>query len=217
MPGDDSIKPEGEVTTPTGEEGQTPEQTETLITKEEHEAAVAKATSDAKADMGRLAKGLRDAEAALARMQQQEKEHQEAEYRRQEAEARDDPDELSRIRRRREDVERAAKLAEREAKVQTQLTRILQTTAKAFEGQYNVSVETLLKYAGDDADAMEELAKSYGERKPSGEKVTPKRVTEPPDEGKTKGGGKGLTKADVEKMSPQERHERSAEIAAIPF
>ena len=216
MPGD-AEEPEGEVTTPTGEEGQTPEQTETLITKEEHEAAVAKAKNDTLTDYKRLEtefnRSQSVAQAAISRLKEIEEEN----YRRQEEAARDDPDELSRIRRRREDADRATKLAERETKVQTQLTKILQTTAKAFEGQYNVSAETLLKYAGDDAEAMEELAKSYGERKPSGEKVTPKRVTEPPDVGKTKGGGKGLTKADVEKMSPQERHERSAEIAAIPF
>lgn len=217
MPGD-AKQPKGEVATPESQEGQTPEQTETL-TKKEAEAQIAKAVNAVKTDVGRLTAELRRsqeiANAAINRL----KEKEEADYRQQEEANRDNPDELTRIRRRREIVEKEAKLAEREAKVQTQLTRIIQTTAKALEGQYNVSAETLLKYASEDVDAMEELAKSYGERKPSGESETKsiKRMTESPDDGKTKGGGKGLTKADAAKMSPKERHERAAEIAAISF
>ena len=214
----DDTNPKGDEKTPEGNVDQTPNQTQTL-TRDEHEVAIAKVKHDVQTDMGRLEKALaesnRIANAALTRLKAQEENF----YRNQEEAAKDDPDELSRIRKRRDDDEREARIEEREAKVKTQFERITQSTAKSLARQYNVAVEVLTKYASDDPEKMEELAKSYGERKPSGEtevkQVT--RMTSSPDDGKTKGGGQGLTKVDLVKMSPQERAERSAEIAKLSF
>ena len=200
------------------EGGTTPEETLTL-TESQAQAREAKARSDALAELGRIKKAADDANKAAADAVRRLQEREDAEMAKAEEAAKDDPDALSRIRRERQTKEREAKLAERETKIQTQYARVIQTTAKALEGQYNVSAETLLKFAPQDADAMEELAKSYGERKEEGEPETKptKRMTQEPDSGKTKGGGAGLTIADVAKMSPTERHERAKEIAAIPF
>jgi len=209
---------QGDVKTLEAEKGKTPEQTQTF-TKEEVEARIAKAENAVKTDVGRLTAELRRsqeiANAAIIRL----KEREEEDYRKQEEAARDDPDELTRIRKRKRDADRAAELEEKETRVKTQLTKVLEATARTLSKEYNVTSETLLKYGGEDADSMEELAKSYGERTEEGEskgKLT-KRVTEPPDDGKTKGGSAGLTGADVSKMSPEERHKRASEIAALPF
>ncbi len=208
----DANDPKGEVTTPEGKEEQTP-QAQTL-TKEEHERAIAKAKSDTMADYKRLETELKRsqsiAEAAVKRLQKIEEDN----YRREEEAVRDNPDELTRIRKRRQDAEREAQLAEKEAKLNAQYTRILQTTARSLEAQYNVSAETLLEYAGEDAEKMEKLAKSFGERK--GESTTT-RMTEKPDDGKTKGASKGLTLEDIKKMSAEEINQRYKEIAKIPF
>jgi len=203
--------PQGEVTTPGGKEGQTPETTKTLTP--EVEALISKANA-ALTNYGRLEAEFKRsqsvAQAALTRL----KEMDEEKYREQEEVNKDNPDELSRIRRRRQDTEREAKLAERETKIKTQLDRVLQTTAKSLSIQYNVSLENLLKYGGEDAESMEELVKSYGERKGESEKI---RMKEPPDEGKTKGGGAGLTVEDVKKMSPDEQNRRREEISKLSF
>lgn len=209
--GDDN-NPQGEVTTPSGEKGQTPKATLTLTP--EVEALVIKANA-ALTNVGRLEAELtrsqRIASAALTRAKTLEEES----YHKQEEAAKDDPGELTRIRRERQTAERQANLEERETKVKTQLDRLLQVTAKELSKQYSVSEDILLKYAGEDADSMEVLAKSFGERTTPGKSVT--RMTESPDDGKTKGGGAGLTKEDVSKMSPEEQHRRMKEIAAIPF
>lgn len=201
---------QGDVT-PVDKEDVTPEEPETL-TKKEADAQIAKAVQAVKTDAGRMQKALdestRIANAAIQRLRDREEE----DYRRQEEAAKEDPDELSRIRRRRQDAERQAKLDEREAKVKTQLDKLMQVNAKALSGQYNVDAETLLKYAGDDAENMEELAKTFGEKK--GE---PRRMTVEPDGGKTKGAGADLTAKAVEKMSLAEQNERREEIAKIPF
>jgi len=208
--------PKGDVTEQTseGKEGTTSQEIQTF-TKKQVEDAVAKARSDALTEVGRLRKAYEDtkqyADSAMSRIKQIEEES----YRSQEEQAKDDPDELSRIRRRRQDAERQVKLEERETKVKTQLDRLLQVTAKELSKQYSVSDDILLKYAGEDADSMEVLAKSFGERTIPGKSVT--RMTEQPDDGKTKGNTKGLTKEDVSKMSPEEQHRRMKEIAAIPF
>ena len=210
--------PEGNVATqtPEGTEGLTPKKDQTLTP--EVDALVKKANA-ALTNIGRLEAELKRSQgvatAALSRAKQLEEEN----YRKQEEEAKEDPAELSRIRNRRRDAERENTLSERETKVKTQLDRLLQVGAKALAGQYNVSEETLLNYAGDDADRMEELAKSYGERTTAGKREVKStvRMTQPPDDGKTKGGGAGLTKEDVAKMSPEEQFRRSKEIAAISF
>lgn len=200
-------------TTSTGDDGSTSKESPTL-TESQAKAREAKARSDALAELGRIRKAADDANkaatAALKRLQEKE----DADLAREEEMAKDDPSELSRIRRRRLDVEREAKIAERETKVKGQLERLLQINAKALSKQYNVSEETLVKYAGDDADSMEELAKSYGERAGESRKT---RMTESPDNGKTKGGGAGLTREDVEKMSPEEQNKRMKEIASLSF
>lgn len=214
----DENNPQSDAKTSEGNVDQTPKETLTL-TKEEHEVAIAKVRNDTKTDMGRLEKALaesnRIAQAALTRL----KERDEEIYRNQEEAARDNPDELSRIRRRREDAEREARIAEKETKLKTQLERIAQATASSLARQFNVSSETLTEYAGDDIDKMEKLAKSFGERKPSGEPESKQvvRMTNAPDDGKTKGGGAGLTVEAVKKMSPEERNRRSKEIAALSF
>jgi len=203
-------EPKGEVTTPEVAEGVTPKETPTLTP--EVQALVAKANATL-TNVGRLEAEIRRsqsvANAALTRL----KEVEEESYRRREEEVKDDPGELARIRRERQDRDRQAKLEERETKVQTQLERLLKVNAKALSTQYNVDEEVLLSFAGEDADNMERLAKSFGERGES--KVV--RMKEEPDDGRTKGAGAGLMKADIEKMSPEERHRRREEIAAIPF
>jgi len=204
--------PQGEIETPEGNEGQTPKESPTF-TPEQVSAAVAKAKSDTLTDYKRLEAEFKRsqsvAEAALKRLKTIEEEN----YRREEEMVRNDPDELSRVRRRRQDAEREARLEEREAKIQTQLDRVLQSTARDLSKQYNVTEETLRKYGGGDAESIEELAKSYGERGNS----TTKRMTESPDPGRTKDLGADLTAADLEKMSPEERNRRSSEIAKLPL
>ncbi len=205
---------QGDGKTPGGGKGQTPETTQTLTP--EVDALITKANA-ALTNVGRLDAELRRsqsvANAALTRLKEMEDEN----YRKQEESAKDDPDELSRIRRRRQDAERQIKLEERETKVKNQLDKLLQVNAKTLAAQYNVAEELLLKYAGEDVDKMEELAKSFGERTSSGKSESKIRMTEPPDEGKTKGGSAGLTVEDIAKMSPEEKNRRVKEIAAIPF
>ena len=219
MPGDDNEQ-KGEGTTPEVKDGQTPKQTETLTPGTEE--LVAKANT-ALTNLGRLEAELRSSQAETKRIQgvataaiAQAKEIQEEGYRKEERAAEGDDPELARIRKRRQDAERATKLEERETKVQTQLNKAMTATAKALSGQYNINEEALLKYAGEDADSMEELAKSYGERTP-GEPKTVTRMTDPPESGKTIGGNTGLTAEDVKKMSPEEQNRRSKEIAQLPL
>lgn len=212
--GDDQ-EAQGDVLTLDAEGGQTPQKPETF-TQTQVDAAIAKARNNTTTDVGRLQKALdesnRIAQSALRRL----KEVEDEDYRRQEEASKDDPDELSRIRQRRRDAERQANLEEREAKVKTQLQHLTQTNAKTLASEYNVSADMLLKYAGDDVNKMEELAKSYGERQGKSEKPA-KRMTEAPDSGKTIGASKGLRKEDVAKMSPEEQNRRRAEIAKISF
>jgi len=210
--GDEDVA-QGEVTTLETTTAQTPVVTETL-TRIEHEAAVAKAKSDALADVGRLRKSLEEntriANAAMTRLKEIEEEN----YRRQEIDAQDDPTRLSEIRRERRLKEKEAEVADKETRISTQLQKLLQVNAKALSSQYNVTDDILLRYAGEDADKMEELAKSYGERKGKGDV---RRMTQEPDSGKTTGGGAGLTREDIAKMSPEEVNRRSAEIAKLKF
>jgi len=208
----DTDEPKGDVVTPEDEKAKTPEQEPTLTP--EVEALVTKANA-ALTNVGRLEAELKRTASVAEAAIKQAKGLAEEMYRKQEEDAKDDPDELSRIREQRQDSVKQAELDDKETKVNTQLANLLKVNAKSLSGQYNVSEETLLKYAGQDADGMEELAKSYGERK-SGE-TAKTRMTEAPDDGKTKGGGAGLTKEDVQKMSPQEQHDRRAEIAALTF
>ena len=207
----------GEVTTPDTKE-QTPEETPTLTQKQAEELS-AKAVQATKTDYGRLEAELRRsqsiAESAIKRL----KERDEEDYRRREEANQDNPDELTRIRSERKLREREAEIEERETKTKTRYEQIVHTTVKALVNQYSITEEMLNELAGDDVDKMEKVAKAFGERKPSGESEVKQvtRMTKEPDSGKTKGGGAGLTTADVKNMSPQERHERSKEIAAIPF
>lgn len=200
--------------------GTTSEETASL-TPTQARAMAEKARSDALAEVGRLKKAYEENERIAQDVLRRLQEREEADWRREEEAAMDDPGKLSAIRR-----DRAAtkKLADAEAKerqnkardteFQSQTQEILAIRAERLAEKFNVNQAVLLKYGGGTKESMEELAKSYGERKAaSGETRT--RMTSPPDGGRTTGGGKPLTKEDVAKMSPEERNRRTKEISSL--
>lgn len=218
----DETTPQQGDQTSAGDSGTTSEEKPTL-TITQARAMSAKDRSDALAELGRIKKAAEDngriAQDALRRLQ----EYEEGALRREEEAAKDDPDKLSAIRERRTSARRVAEaeakerqVAARESEFQAQLQELLSIRAERLSEKYNASQDVLLKYGGGTKESMEELAKTFGERKTApGETKT--RVTSPPDSGKNTGGGKQLTKEDVAKMSPEERNRRNPEIAALPF
>jgi len=199
-------------------DGSTQEETPTL-TESQVKVREAKARNDALSEIGRLEKAMQGyksiAEGTLARL----KEKEAADLAREEEALQGDPDKVSAFRIKQAGIKAKAdaeeilrKVEEKEALIQTRAQKFIGSTARELAGKYNVTVETLLKYGGDSDEALQELAMSYGERQGG-----TARVTEAPDSGKTKGAGKGLTKEDLNKMSPEEQHERRDEIAKLSF
>lgn len=202
------------------EEEKTPKETPTL-TESQVRVREAKARNDALAEVGRLRKAADDAnkiaQDVVRRLQQRE----EADLAREEEAIKDDPEKLSALRLKRDAIRIKAEVEEikrttevEKAEIQSGRQEILQHHADRLSERYNVNADILLKYGGNSKSSLEDLAKSYGEKVSDESKI---RVTSPPDSGKTKGGGKELTVEDVKKMSPQERFERSAEIAKLPL
>lgn len=222
---------QGDVKTSATVEGQTPGST-TTFTKEQQvqvDALVAKAKSDTKTDIGRLEAELKRSQSvtqgALSRLKQIDEERVRAE----EEAIRDDPAKLSAFRMKQDalrikaEAEDERKIAEAvRAEAQTHLQEALQDRAERLAEKYNVDASVLLQYGGTNRASMENLAKSYGERTAeAGDKSKQTsqttRMTNAPDKGRTSGGGGGLTKTDVTKMSPEEQHQRASEIAKLSF
>lgn len=218
--------PQGDVKTPTGDKGQTPKEDQTF-TQEQVDAQIAKAKSDATADYKRLEAEVKRsqsvAEGAIKRL----KDIEDAQLRADEEAAKDDPEKLSAIQLRRSALKERAEVAEERLKVETDRAELLterqairQHRADRLSEKYNVTTETLLKYGGDSAEGMEELAKSYGERTDESGKPKKGRMTEPPDKGKTKGAPgsqtlEELLAVDVKKLTYSEKleHKKALEEA----
>lgn len=197
------------------DKGSTSEQETPTFTKSQ----VDKIRSDERTEAGRLRKQLegsvRNSEALLKRLNEKDEE----DLRREEVAADGDPGKLSELQRKRQIARREAeaeqKLKDAEAKeadAQTKYQKILSRHAVSLSEKYNVDSNVLLKYAGADEEAMEELAKSFGER--TGEST---ETLSRPDRSKTRGEAKGLTAADVQKMTPAELIANYKEIAKMPL
>lgn len=183
---------------------------------------VSKARSDALAEVGRLRKATEDAIKSAQMASQRLQKMEEAQLRAEEESAKDDPAKLSALQLRRQAQQRAAeveaekqKLEAERSEILTQRQEIREHRAEKLAEKYSVDTNVLLKYGGESKDAMEELAKSFGERKP-GESMATRTVTAP-DSGRTKGGSSGLTVEQVKKMSPQELNQHQSEIAKMSF
>lgn len=187
---------------------------------------VEKMVSDRLAAVGREAKALRDKEKQVAdELRQIADARLEFQRQKEEAEletARDDPTELSRIKREQklrqqqqaaerkeaELVDREAKAADREKEADEKLAKVAAVTiASKYEG---VVPEDLLNFTDGSPDKMEVLA-----QKLSGKKGTAPRMKI--DSGVTAGGGKGLTVEAIRKMSPEELIRNAKEIAKMPL
>ena len=217
---DEITEPGGDTTSSGGSET-TSEEPQTF-TASQAKALADKARSDALAEVGRLKKAFDESQRLAAQVLKRLQEREEADLRRDEEAARDDPGQLAILRARHAEQkarsEADAERQKREAKVAESEERnreILGYRAKELAVQYNVTADLLLKYGGTGKDTMEDLAKSFGERKATGNSTT--RVTNPPDSGKTAGGGKPLTREEVAKMTPEEQNRRRSEIAKMSF
>lgn len=200
------------------QEGTTSQETQTF-TKKDVEEIVRQATSDALAEIGRTTKKALEENANFYKGKLSQV--IESRFNDEMESSKDDPARLNEIKNRKTSLQRELEIEERERAVAAKEQETMATLdrTKATERQikasqlatkYNISAEMLIKFGGDN---MDDLAKSYGER--STEEKT--KQTTVVYSGKTKGGSAGLTRADVVKMSPQERKERASEIAAIPF
>lgn len=194
-----------------------------VYTKEQ----VEKMVSDKLAAAGREAKALREKEKQVADELRQIADAR-AELQRQKEAAeldavKDDPDELSRIKREQklrqqqqaaerkeaELKEREEKAAEREKETNEKLAKITAVTiASKYEG---VSADDLLNFTDGSPDKMEVLAQKLSGKKPAA--AARLKI----DSGVTAGGGKGLTVEAVRKMSPEELVRNAKEIAKMPL
>ncbi len=210
IPGE-TINTQGEGTTPEVEKGKTPTLTP------EAQALINRANT-ALTDFGRLQAELKRsqsiAESALKRLKEQE----ETNLRREEESVRDDPEKLSALRLKRDAMKLKEEAETEREKIESEKSELLTQRqelrihrASRLSERYNVATDVLLKYGGDTTEGMEELAKSFGEK--AGES---KRLTEPPDSGKTKGGSsknlETLLKIDTRRMTQKELLEHAQNI-----
>lgn len=218
---DETTKTKQGGTTSAGGEGSTSEQETPTLTESQAKVRETKARSDALAEVGRLRKAAEESHQIAQDVVRRLQEREEADFKRDEESAKDDPDKLSALRLRREASRKIAEADEKtkqaeakEAEVQTQRQEILAFNAERLADKYNVSFEVLLKYGGGTKAAMEELAKSYGERtEPEGRTETSAtRMTEAPDRGKTKGGTKGGRKPTLEEVRAATPEEFDAKV-----
>lgn len=156
-----------------GEKGNTSENIQTY-TKE----STAKAVSDALATAGRTAKALSDREAAV---QAREDTQAQAQAKRDEAElaaVQGDPDQLTAVQKKqrlqaqeadfkkREEVLARSMLEHEDALNAVKKSEREQTAARIAQ-EHNVDASVLVKFGGDSAETMEELAKTLPEKKAS--------------------------------------------------
>lgn len=211
--------PKGEDKTSAGDKGSTSEQETQTFTKEAVDAIkddADKRVSDALAEAGRATKAAELAAKTARDSEERLRRNEEERWNEQEAAAQDNTEELGRIRKRRQDAQRASNLEGRERKAeqkeadnQTQTQSIRTFDAERLAEKYNVTSESLLEYGGETKATMEKLAKSYGERTSSeGESETEaNRMKKPPDTGKTKGTagqGKKPSLEEVQAATPAE-------------
>jgi len=211
------------------QDGSTSGETE-LLPKSTVEAMVSKARSDALSELGRYKKAadeaVRQVQAVEERLSRLQEERFEAEL---EA-VKEDPDRLREIRQRqRETKERMSAETERrrwESEKAAYDERIKKAEAierrelaREVATEFKVDYKTLERF-GTDKETMGELAKSLPKSGDAqgGQVNLGNRVTEPPESGKTKGISTGkLTVEAVQKMSPEERANRSKEIAEMDY
>lgn len=212
---------ENNVSTSTEPQGSTSEQTPSTFTKEQVDSLIQKATRDAKTEVGRLSKLnsnlIQQSKNVIDRVTKHFGDLEEL--------VQDDPAKLTAIRNRKESLDSDIRAETDRERREQELAEIKEYRVGKLAEKYNVDPAIILKYGGESKDSMEELAKSFGERKVAESNTEPQnvqttqgqRMTSPPDSGKTKGGGGGLTKEQVQKMSPAEQHQRQKEIAQLPF
>ncbi len=226
---DETTKTQQGIDTSGGAGGSTSEQETPTLTASQAQKIAEKARSDALAEVGRYKKS---AETAIKSMEAVEKRLSRIEEERFNSElenARDDTDKLREIRRRQDDSRKRAEVEERERKVGVEKAefdeRIKRAEAierrelsRTVATEYSVDSNTLEKFGGTERDAMVELAKTLSKVGTDENEQGRARMTEPPDSGKTKGGGQTFTQGEVlksldpSKMTPQQIKEQVAEI-----
>ena len=216
---DKTIENQKGIQTSAGKSGITSEDSKTF-TREEAQALVNKAKSDAFAEIGRHKKAAEEAIKQMQAIEERLSKMQEDRFETELEVAKDDPDKLREIRQRQRDIkERLSTEAEKrkwaneKAAYDERIKRAeaieRRDLAREVADEFKVDYKTLEKF-GSDRESMLELAKSLPK---SGDTQGGQgsRAMEPPEGGKTKGGGLGRTPT-TEELGASTPFETAAKI-----